>query len=72
MEHWCKYVLAHEFATTEGWELQNMLTVARLMIWSALQRTESRGVHYRSDCPQRDDEHWLRHVVSPPFVQLMG
>ena len=48
-----------------GWELQNLLTVARLMIWSALQRTESRGVHYRSDFPERDDAHWLRHVVCP-------
>jgi L-aspartate oxidase len=62
---WCRYVLRHEFHRRAGWELQNMLTVARLMIWSALQRTESRGVHFRSDFPQRDDSHWLRHVRCP-------
>jgi L-aspartate oxidase len=62
---WCRYVLRREFHRRAGWELQNMLTVARLMIHSALQRTESRGVHFRSDCPRRDDLHWLRHVRCP-------
>jgi L-aspartate oxidase len=62
---WCRYVLRREFHTRAGWELENMLTVARLMIWSALQRTESRGVHFRSDFAARDDAHWRRHVVCP-------
>jgi L-aspartate oxidase len=63
---WCRYVLRREFGSRAGWELQNLLTVARLMIWSALKRTESRGVHARSDFPARDDAHWQHHVVCPP------
>ena len=63
---WCRYVLRREFRTRAGWELQNLLTVARLMIWSAQQRTESRGVHYRSDYPERDDAHWRRHIDCSP------
>ncbi|WP_020475949.1 L-aspartate oxidase [Zavarzinella formosa] len=62
---WCRYVLPREFDDRKGWELQNLLTVARLMIDAAMTREESRGTHYRSDFPNRDDEHWTRHVVSP-------
>jgi L-aspartate oxidase len=64
---WCRYALAREFDARLGWELQNLLTIARLMIWSAIQREESRGVHFRSDFSARDDEYWRRHVVCPPL-----
>ncbi len=62
---WCRYVLRREFSSRAGWELQNMLTVARLMIWAAQERTESRGVHFRSDFPARDDAGWSRHLECP-------
>ena len=64
---WCRYVLAREFHDRAGWELQNLLTIARLMIDAALVREESRGVHFRSDFPERDDEHWQKHVVCWPL-----
>jgi len=63
---WCRYVLSRAFDDRAGWELQNLLTIARLMIWAATQREESRGVHLRSDFPARDDAHWQHHQVCPP------
>lgn len=51
VDFWERYVSLREFQSVEGWELQNMLLVARLMIESARARSESRGVHYRSDYP---------------------
>jgi L-aspartate oxidase len=68
VEFWRRYVLTREFDARAGWELQNLLTVARLMIESALAREESRGTHFRSDYGVRDDAHWTRHVLSPGRV----
>ena len=45
-----------------GWELQNMLTVSRLMIAAARKREETRGVHLRTDFPEIDDVHWRKHL----------
>jgi len=60
---WCRYVLARQFSNPTGWELENMLTVSSLMVESALERTESRGVHLRSDFPEPDDAQWRRHLA---------
>lgn len=59
---WQTYVLAQEFPDAEGWELQNMLTVGKLLCTSALAREESRGVHLRTDFPRTDDENWRKHI----------
>ncbi|MBS3764301.1 MAG: L-aspartate oxidase [Planctomycetes bacterium] len=59
---WCRYVMDKEFEEPQGWQLQNMLTVARLITMCARQRQESRGVHYRTDYPETS-EHWQRHIV---------
>ncbi len=67
---WSRYVMdkTFEFATQQagaiaGWELQNMLTTSALIATAAYSRTESRGVHTRTDCPGRDDEHWRLHLL---------
>jgi L-aspartate oxidase len=62
VEGWCRYVLPRQFSDPQGWQLQNMLQVARLMIHAALVRDETRGVHFRSDCPETSDA-WLTHVA---------
>jgi len=61
VEGWCRYVLPRQFADPQGWQLQNMLAVARLMIRGAIERRETRGVHYRADFPLPADE-WLVHA----------
>ncbi len=44
----------------EALELDNMLRIAEAIVFSALQRKESRGAHFRSDYPERNDEEWLK------------
>ncbi|WP_437187635.1 L-aspartate oxidase [Planctomicrobium sp. SH668] len=52
VDFWDRFVSKREFDSVTGWELQNMLLVAKLIIDSARARTESRGVHFRSDFPE--------------------
>ena len=47
----------------QAFELQCLLDVAETIVTSALAREESRGAHYRSDFPVRDDQHWLKHSL---------
>jgi succinate dehydrogenase/fumarate reductase flavoprotein subunit len=47
----------------QAFELQSLLDVAETIVASALARQESRGAHYRSDYPVRDDERWLTHSL---------
>jgi L-aspartate oxidase len=43
-------------------EVQNMLTVSKLIVSSALQREESRGAHFRADFPEKNP-HWKRRII---------
>jgi L-aspartate oxidase len=58
---WCRYVLPRQFTDPQGWQLQNLLEVGRLMIQAAAARQETRGVHVRSDYPETSDQ-WRRHL----------
>jgi len=63
IDFWCRYALGAQFDAPPGWQLQNMLTLAALMVESARTREESRGCHLRRDFPHTDDQHWRRHVA---------
>lgn len=45
-------------------ELQCLVELAETIIAGALAREESRGAHYRSDFPTRNDVVWLRHTLT--------
>jgi fumarate reductase flavoprotein subunit len=44
-------------------ELGYLIEIAEAIALSALNRTESRGSHQRSDFPDRDDDRFLRHSL---------
>ncbi|MEN9204973.1 MAG: succinate dehydrogenase/fumarate reductase flavoprotein subunit [Thermostichales cyanobacterium SZTDM-1c_bins_54] len=48
----------------EALELRNLLVVGSMILKGALARQESRGAHYRSDFPHRNDQQFLRHTFT--------
>lgn len=60
---WGQYVMDKLFDELQGWEIQNMLTLARLVAVGARERTESRGTHYRTDFPNTDPGEQGRHLT---------
>lgn len=67
--------IGQALATIESWpeggsernrqaiEERQMAVLAHLMLQAALERTESRGAHYRRDFPATDDANWRRRLV---------
>ncbi len=45
-------------------ELENLLLQGLACAASAFAREESRGAHYRTDYPARDDAQWLKHSLA--------
>jgi len=45
------------------WEAHNVAAVAQLIARAALAREESRGAHYRLDCPAHNDARFLKHSL---------
>jgi len=48
-------------------ELRNIIKVSSLIIESAIKRRESRGLHYTTDYPEKDDRHYLKDTVLRSF-----
>jgi succinate dehydrogenase / fumarate reductase flavoprotein subunit len=45
-------------------ELEDMLNIAEVVAYGAIERKESRGSHTRTDHPERDDDHFLKHTLA--------
>ncbi len=48
---------------TEALELGYLLELAEALAVAAEARTESRGAHFRTDHPERDDANWMKHSL---------
>jgi len=48
----------------QAYEIEFMLDVADAIAYSALMREESRGAHFRTDFPKRDDQRFLFHLLN--------
>lgn len=44
-------------------EFEHMLEIAEVILLGALKREETRGSHFRTDFPKRDDAAWLKHTI---------
>lgn len=44
-------------------QLRSLLIILEASTRTALMRTETRGVHYRSDYPKTDNDHWLKEII---------
>jgi len=53
--------------TTQILELRNIIKVASLIIEGAIKRRESRGLHYTTDYPGKDNKHFLIDTVLRSF-----
>lgn len=51
------------YLLTEHLEVGCLLELSEIIARAALRRTESRGAHYRTDYPARNDRDWLCHTI---------
>lgn len=68
-DFWARAVRSLPLDDIPSTELVNMLTVARLATFGALERTESRGTHFRGDFDARNDDEWRVHLEQTPRVE---
>jgi L-aspartate oxidase len=63
LRRWNRLELTRTMADQRGVEAQNLCILAELLVEAAQLRRETRGVHWRTDHPKRDDAHFRAHIV---------
>ena len=48
----------------EAMELENLMIQAKMTMFAAENRKESRGAHARDDFPDRLDDTWMKHTLT--------
>ena len=48
----------------EAMELDNLVIQAKMTMFAAENRKESRGAHARDDFPKRLDDEWMKHTLT--------
>ena len=54
---------SHNRAWVDALDVRNLMELLKVVARSALEREESRGVHFRDDFPDTDDTHGLKNVL---------
>ncbi len=77
LDFWARYTLDKIFDDPSGWETQNMLLAGALITRAAAWRRESRGCHWRDDCPDPVDalrvhDLWRRGRAEPATQVVVG
>jgi len=55
---------AYNLDLFEAYEVGNLLSFSEIIVVGAIARKESRGAHYRTGFPKRDDKNWLKHTLA--------
>ncbi len=63
LDRWSRPLFRTRFKDAGGIALMNAMTLARLVTHAATARLESRGAHFRTDHPERDDKNWRCDLV---------
>ncbi len=53
----------YNYELRDALEMSFRLALEEMSTRAALERTESRGSHYREDFPRRNDRKWLKNIV---------
>jgi len=62
-ERLSKAAVSNEAELLKLYQCEDMVLVGKMAVSAALMRKESRGVFFRNDYPERNDEQWLKNIV---------